>query len=88
MIVMNVECLFQFPNSLVWAGDIGFVADTYGKTIWTFTADGKTEKWHEGDPLVKPVGITANDTSVFVADPGKKQVFEINRESKEVKPRL
>ncbi|NND97990.1 MAG: hypothetical protein HKN47_11740 [Pirellulaceae bacterium] len=79
---------YQFPNGLVWAGDHGYVTDGYGKSIWKFTADGKTEKWFDGDTLGGPVGITANDTAVFVADPKKKQVFEINRESKEVKERL
>ncbi len=79
---------FQYPNGLAWAGDHGYVTDGYGKCIWKFTADGKTEKWHEGDPLVGPVGIAVTEGSVFVADPKKKQLFEINRESKEVKERL
>lgn len=79
---------FQFPNGLAWAGDHGYVTDIYSKAIWKFTADGKTEKWFEGDPLVGPVGITATETSLFVADPKVKQVFEINLETKEVKERL
>ena len=79
---------FQYPNGLCWAGDHGFVTDGYGKCIWKFTADGKTEKWHEGDPLVGPVGITINDESLFVADPKQKQVFEFDRKTKESKPRL
>ena len=79
---------YKFPNGLVWAGDHGYVTDGYGKSIWKFTADGKTEKWLDGDTFGGPVGITANEKSVFVADPKKKQLFEIDRESKEVKPRF
>ncbi len=79
---------FQYPNGLCWAGDHGYVTDGYGKCIWKITADGKTEKWHEGEPLVGPVGITVTDESIFVADPKQKQVYEFNRESKAFKPRL
>lgn len=79
---------FQYPNGLCWAGDHGYVTDGYGKCIWKFTADGKTEKWHEGDPLVGPVGIAVDDNSVYVADPKQKQVFQFDRKSKEVKERL
>jgi len=79
---------FQYPNGLCWAGDHGYVTDGYGKCIWKFTPDGKTEKWHEGEPLVGPVGITITKDSIFVADPKQKNVYEFNRESKEFKPRL
>jgi sugar lactone lactonase YvrE len=79
---------YEFPNGLTWAGDRGYVTDTYGKSIWTFTADGKTEKWLESDELRKPLGIAANEQSVFVADADRKQVLEINRESKAVTPRM
>ncbi|MCO8125308.1 hypothetical protein NHH03_26455 [Stieleria sp. TO1_6] len=79
---------YQFPNGIAWAGDRGFVTDGYGKSIWTFTADGKTEKWFEGDPLGGPVGITADDESLYVADPQKKQVFRFDRKTKAVEPVL
>ncbi len=79
---------YQFPNSICWVGDQGFVTDTYGKCIWRFTADGKTEKWHEGAPLERPVGIAATEKAILVADPKLKQVFEFDLESKEVKTRL
>ena len=79
---------YQMPNGLTWAGDHGYVTDTYAKAIWKFTADGKTEKWLEGEPLERPVGITSSDTSVFVADPANKQVYEIDRESKAIQPKL
>lgn len=79
---------FQYPNGLCWAGDHGYVTDGYGKCIWKFTPDGKTEKWHEGAPLVGPVGIAITANSIFVADPKQKEVYEFNRESKVPKARL
>ncbi|MGI9466556.1 MAG: hypothetical protein ACR2OA_05485 [Rubripirellula sp.] len=79
---------FQYPNGLCWAGDHGYVTDGYGKCIWKFTPDGKTEKWHEGEPLVGPVGIALTDKSIFVADPKQKEVYEFDRESKTPKSRL
>ncbi len=79
---------FQYPNGLCWAGDHGYVTDTYGNCIWKFTADGATEKWHEGAPLERPVGIAISERSLFVADPKLKQVFEFDLSTKEAKPRL
>ena len=79
---------YQYPNGLVWAGDHGLVTDGYGKSIWKFTADGKTESWFEGAPLQGPVGIAIDETSLWVADPKKRQVFQFDRASKEHQPRL
>lgn len=77
---------YQFPNGLVWAGDEGFVTDSYGKAIWRFTKEGKTEIWHQGEPLDLPVGITADDEAVYVADPRKKQVYRFDRKTKAAEP--
>ena len=79
---------YQFPNGIVWTGNEGFVTDGYGKAIWRFSADGKTEKWFEGEPLAGPVGITADDKFLYVADPQKKQVFRFDRKTKAVEPVL
>ncbi len=79
---------YQYPNGLVWAGDHGLVTDGYGQSIWKFTADGKTESWFEGAPLQGPVGIAIDETSLWVADPKKRQVFQFDRASKEHQPRL
>ncbi|OYP31732.1 hypothetical protein CGZ80_20750 [Rhodopirellula sp. MGV] len=79
---------YQFPNGLVWAGDEGFVTDGYGKSIWRFTADGKTEKWFEGEPLQGPVGLTADESYLYVSDPRSKQVFRFDRKTKSVEPTL
>jgi sugar lactone lactonase YvrE len=77
---------YQFPTSLVWSGEEGFVTDVYGKAIWSFTADGKTEKWFEGAPLERPVGITADENAIYVADPAKQQVLRFDRKTKAVEP--
>ncbi len=79
---------YQYPNGLVWAGDHGYVTDGYGKSIWKFTADGKTEKWHEGEPLVGPVGIAIDDKSIYVADPKTLELYQFDRESKTVTKRM
>lgn len=79
---------YQYPNGLVWSGDHGFITDGYGKSIWKFTADGKTEKWLEGEPLVGPVGMAISETSLFVADPKKLQVFAFDRSDKSITNRL
>ena len=79
---------YQFPNGIVWTGDEGFVTDGYGKAIWRFTADGKTEKWFEGDPLKGPVGMAADEDSIYVADPKTKQVYRFDKKSKSVEPVL
>ncbi len=79
---------FQYPNGLVWNGDHGLVTDGYGKAIWKFTADGKTEKWFAGAPLVGPVGIAINGKSVYVADPKILQVIEFDIASKQPIERL
>ncbi len=79
---------FQYPNGLARAGDHGYVTDGYAHAIWKFTADGKTEKWHVGEPLVGPVGIAVTDSSILVADPKQKQVYDFDRETKTAHPRL
>ena len=75
---------FEFPNDLAWAGDHGFVTDIYGNSIFRFTADGESELWHQGDPLVGPVGIAVDDDTVYVVDPKVQKVFTFDRTSKEV----
>jgi sugar lactone lactonase YvrE len=79
---------YQYPNGLVWAGEHGFVTDGYGKAIWKFTADGKTEAWFTGEPLVGPVGLAIDDQSIWVADPKKLQVYQFDRTNKEPQPRF
>jgi sugar lactone lactonase YvrE len=79
---------YQYPNGLVWAGDHGYVTDAYGKAVWKFTPDGKTEKWVSGDPLKSPVGIAIDDKQIYVAEPHKLQVYGFDRESKQVTERF
>lgn len=92
----NIETIVErpnknfFPNGICWHGDHGFVTDTYGNSIWKFTEDGTIEKWHEGEPLRRPVGIAISDEALLVADPHPevKQVFEFDLQTKASKPRL
>ncbi len=79
---------YQYPNGIVWVGDHGYVTDGYGKCLWKFTADGKTEKWFEGAPLTNPVGIAIDDKSIYVADPHNKQLYQFDRESKKPSERM
>lgn len=79
---------YQFPGGITWVGDHGYVTDSYGNSIWKFTADGKTEKWLEGAPMKFPVGISSDEKSLYVTDPKSMQVFQIDRETKKVTNRL
>ncbi|MEM6365710.1 MAG: hypothetical protein AAF745_14875 [Planctomycetota bacterium] len=79
---------YQFPNGIVWVGDHGYVTDGYGKSIWKFTADGKTEKWFTGQPLTGPVGITADDEHLYVCDPRTQQVYQFDRATKVIEKRF
>ena len=80
---------YGYVNGLAWAGDSeGFVSDGYGRAIWKFNADGETERWYDGKPLVGPVAIAVTDEAVLVADPKTVQVYAIDRETKEVTARL
>ncbi|MEM9364676.1 MAG: hypothetical protein AAGD07_01695 [Planctomycetota bacterium] len=76
---------YGFPGGISIEGDTGFVSDVYGKCIWSFTFDGKTEKWYEDDVLKGPVGLVATRDSVIVADPKNKQVYRIDRETKQIR---
>ncbi|WP_047813140.1 NHL repeat-containing protein [Rhodopirellula islandica] len=75
---------YGFPGGIAWHDGTGFVSDVYGKCIWQFTADGKTEKWFDEELLRGPVGLSATADAVIVSDPKAKQVYRIDRESKEV----
>jgi len=75
---------YQYPNGLAWVGDYGLVTDGYGKAIWRFDRDGRTELWLQGRPLLGPVGVSAHEGSVWVADPKAKQVFRLNQVDKSV----
>ena len=79
---------FGYPNNVVWIDNHAYVSDGYRKTIWRVDADGKTEAWLEGNPLVGPVGLAAGDGVLYVADPKTQQVHEIDLNSRAVKPRF
>lgn len=78
---------FQYPNGLAWSGNAGLVTDGYGRSVWKFTPDGKVESWHEGDPLLGPVGIASDGTSVWVVDPKAQQLYQVDQD-KAFRPRM
>ena len=79
---------FEYPGGLVWMGDYGLVSDVYAKALWKFTADGKVEKWIEGDPFTGPVLIAAGGGKVYVPDPRSKQVYRIDPSDKSIEKML
>lgn len=77
---------YQYPNGLAWVGDYGLVTDGYGKAIWRFDRDGRTELWLQGRPLLGPVGVSAHEGSVWVADPKARQLFRVNQVDQSIQP--
>lgn len=71
---------FSFPHAVVSGPDRGgfLVSDGYTATLWKVSAEGKTEAWFKGAPLVRPVGMTRDSAGgVIVADPGAGKVFRV-----------
>jgi len=79
---------FSYPNGLVWADEHGWVSDGYGRRIWKVSRSGEVEIWHEGAPLVGPVGIAGDAEAIWVADPKQKQVYRFDVRSKAMESRL
>lgn len=77
---------YSYPNGITWADGTGYVTDGYGMALWTFASDGATDRWHQGEPLGGPVGITAAAGSLYVADPKSQQVYRVNPQSKQFEP--
>ncbi len=77
---------YRYPNGLTWAGDHGLISDSYGRRIWRFDAAGDTAPWLEGAPLRSPAGLHADEASVWVAEPGQRQVYRIDRASRSPQP--
>ncbi len=77
---------FQFPHDVAFDPEgNAYVTDGYASAIWKVDPRGSVEKWVEGKPLYRPVGIVATESGFLVADPWARNVFEISF-SKEVKP--
>jgi len=79
---------FGYPNGLVWVGEHGWVSDGYGRRIWKVSRSGEVDVWHEGAPLVGPVGIAGDAEAIWVADPKQKQVYRFDVRSKVMESRL
>jgi hypothetical protein len=73
------EGVFEFPHRVVvQEGDVAYVSDGHGKTIWKIAPGAKPEKWVSGPPLANPVGMDAFKGGLLVTDPAAKAVFEID----------
>jgi sugar lactone lactonase YvrE len=78
---------FEFANCLTVAEDgVVYVTDNYKHAIWQVASDGTVAPFFEGEPLKNPLGILAKGGTLYVTDSGAKQVFAIDRSSKEIKP--
>lgn len=74
---------FQLPHNIALGADgVAYVSDNYSKAIWKVAADGKTEKWIEGDPLVSPVGLANSKDGILVVDPRAKSIFLADKDGK------
>lgn len=78
-----VEGKFNFPHHVaVDPQGNAYVADNYEVAIWKITPDGTAEKWAQGAPLVRPVGVAWQNDRLLVADPHAKQVFAVTPDGK------
>ena len=57
----------------------------FTKTIWKIPLGGEPAKLAEGDPLVRPAGITRSGDKLIVTDPRAKAVFQIDMSGKVTK---
>jgi len=77
------ERTFRFPHNVALLGtDVAYVTDGYGKTVWKIADTGKPQKWISGSPLVNPVGLAVQGTSLLVTDPRAKTVFTAGADGK------
>ena len=74
---------FPFPHHVaVGKDDTLYIADNYAGAIWKVAEGQPPEKFAEGAPLKKPVGIFRQGEKLLVADPHAKQVFEVDTAGK------
>lgn len=68
---------FQFPHHVaVDAEDNLYIADNYASAIWKVEPGKPPQKFVEGKPLEKPVGVAWQGKYLLIADPHAKQVFQ------------
>jgi hypothetical protein len=74
---------FQFPHNIALdKQQNAYICDNYAGAVWKVAPGGKPEKWLEGKPLVKPVGIAFTGEKILIADPHAKQIFEATLDGK------
>ena len=74
---------FEFPHQVaVGEKDELYIPDNYAGCIWKVVPGEQPEKFAQGKPLQKPVGITRIGKTLFVADPHAQQIFSLDAKSK------
>lgn len=74
---------FQFPHHVaVGKDDELYIADNYAGAIWKVSAGKPPEKFAQGKPLQKPVGVSRRGDELLVADPHAQQIFTIDAQGK------
>jgi len=69
---------FQLPHQIVQLDDGSFcVTDNYSHCVWKVSMDGSTEKWVQGAPLDRPVGLCRHQNGLLITDPHIKTIFAL-----------
>ena len=59
-----------------------YIADNYSAGLWKLAEDGTPELWKTGKPFVRPVGLTAADDVLYLADPHARSLFRVDQAGK------
>jgi hypothetical protein len=57
-----------------------FVTDNYEHCVWKVGSDGKPEKFVEGAPLDRPVGLCVSGDKLLIADPHIRTIFSLGQD--------
>jgi len=69
---------FRLPHSIVRMPDGSFyVTDNYSRCIWSVSSKGGCEKWLQGHPLDRPVGLCRLHDDLLIADPHIRTIFRV-----------
>ncbi|MEI7698794.1 MAG: NHL repeat-containing protein [Planctomycetia bacterium] len=72
---------FNLPHNIVRLADgTLFVTDNYEHCVWKIGSDGKPEKFVEGAPLDRPVGLCVSGDKLLIADPHIRTIFSLGQD--------
>ena len=70
---------FRLPHKLVLLDDgSACVTDNYSHCVWRVTTDGHCEKWVDGPPLDRPVGLCRLADDLLITDPHIRTIFRLS----------